>query len=386
EEQRALHTYFNINKNAPTSATVNYSKPLGAIDFNGFVSNNGTQTIQLSPKMPTNVTIENAAMAFTTYTDRPTFEGDYPNALVNEDVSGGPGAGQIIDCGMVVSSAGDGCFAPGELEAGFSIEASVQTVIYIGSGAIGNTSTLMGANTFVEYTVINFDAGVYAVGFDLWVDGVSNGEVRVYDTGGAPVGSYLLTNTPSTENFFGIISDDVAIGSIEIQAELDAGELFGNLAFGTDPVGGGGGPAEAFGINNTTTSLVTWDPLVAPVMTTLGISPAAGFENAGSIDPSDPNTAYVLDNGGAFFSVDLTTGIYTSLGNIGAPNGETWSGAEFDPSTGTLYAMSTNVATSSLSTIDIGGLSATTIGMTSMAGAISLIIDDAGNAYSHEFV
>src|SRR5690606_10210073 len=169
EEQRVLHTYFNINKNAPTSATVNYSKPLGAIDFNGFVSNNGTQTIQLSPKMPTNVTIENAAMAFTTYTDRPTFEGDYPNALVNEDFSGGPGAGQIIDCGMVVSSAGDGCFAPGELEAGFSIEASVQTVIYIGSGAIGNTSTLMGANTFVEYTVINFDAGVYAVGFDLWV-------------------------------------------------------------------------------------------------------------------------------------------------------------------------------------------------------------------------
>src|SRR5690606_17348795 len=58
EEQRALHTYFNINKNAPTSATVNYSKPLGAIDFNGFVSNNGTQTIQLSPKMPTNVAIE----------------------------------------------------------------------------------------------------------------------------------------------------------------------------------------------------------------------------------------------------------------------------------------------------------------------------------------
>src|SRR5690606_31645447 len=162
EEQVALHTYFNINKNAPTSATVNYSKPVGALNFNDFVSNNGSQTIQLSPKTPTNVAIElqNATMALTTYSDRPTFEGDYPNALVSEDFSGGPGAGQIIDCGMVVSSAGDGCFGAGVLEDGFNIEASNSTtVIYIGSGAIGNTSTLMGANTFVEYTILNFDTG-----------------------------------------------------------------------------------------------------------------------------------------------------------------------------------------------------------------------------------
>src|SRR5690606_13377758 len=52
---------------------------------------------------------------------------------------------------------------------------------------------------------------------------------------------------------------------------------------------GGGDPAVAFGINNTATSLVSWDPADPTVLTNLGISPAAGFENAGAIDPADQN-------------------------------------------------------------------------------------------------
>ncbi len=147
-----------------------------------------------------------------------------------------------------------------------------------------------------------------------------------------------------------------------------------------------GGPAVVFGINNSTTTLVSFDPADPTVLNNLGISPAAGFENAGAIDPNDQNTAYVLDNGGAFYSVDLTTGVYTSLGNITAPNGESWSGAEFDAASGTMYAMSTNITTSTLSTIDTGAATATTVGMTGMAGAISLMIDGAGQGYSHDIV
>ncbi len=149
---------------------------------------------------------------------------------------------------------------------------------------------------------------------------------------------------------------------------------------------GGGGPAVVFGIDNATTTLVSFDPADPTVLNNLGISPAAGFENAGAIDPNDQNTAYVLDNGGAFYSVDLTTGVYTSLGNITAPNGESWAGAEFDPTSGTMYAMSTNITTSTLSTIDTGAATATTVGLSGMAGAISLMIDGAGNAYSHDIV
>src|SRR5690606_4360192 len=141
-----------------------------------------------------------------------------------------------------------------------------------------------------------------------------------------------------------------------------------------------------FGMNNTTANLITFDPADPASFTTVGPSPATGFENAGSIDPNDPDTAYVLDNSGAFFSVDLTTGTYTSLGNIAAPGAETWAGAEFDPVSGTLYAISTDISTSTLSTIDIAGVSSTVVGMTGMAGAISLMIDENGDAYSHDIV
>ncbi|MCB0452862.1 MAG: T9SS type A sorting domain-containing protein [Aequorivita sp.] len=159
-----------------------------------------------------------------------------------------------------------------------------------------------------------------------------------------------------------------------------------NVLGDDEPGGGGADPAVVFGIDNTTANLITFDPADPAAFTTVGVSPAAGFENAGAIDPNDLGTAYVLDNGGAFYSVDLASGVYTSLGNIAAPNGETWAGAEFDPTSGTLYAISTNVATSTLSTIDIGAATATTVGLTGMAGGISLMIDENGDGYSHDIV
>lgn len=155
---------------------------------------------------------------------------------------------------------------------------------------------------------------------------------------------------------------------------------------GDDEPGGGADPAVVFGINNSTASLITFDPADPAAFTTVGASPAANFENAGAIDPNDDGTAYVLDNGGAFYSVDLASGAYTSLGSIAAPGGESWAGAEFDPTSGTLYAISTNITTSRLSTIDIGAATATTVGLTGMAGAISLMIDENGDGYSHDIV
>lgn len=173
------------------------------------------------------------------FNDRGDFDDGYAGVLVNEDFSGGPGAGQIIPCGTVVSSAGDSCFAAGVLEDGFNITASTSggDVIYIGANAIGNTSTLLGANTFADRTILGFSPdGVYAVGFDLFVSGQTNCEITVYDIGGNLLDGFIVSNTPDTENFFGVISD-VAIGSIEMAGELDSGELFGNLSFGFDALG-----------------------------------------------------------------------------------------------------------------------------------------------------
>ena len=228
------------NNPVTTTSTVRFEKPMGAQDFSSFVSTrNHTVTLTHGPAI---ISGHRGTMAVTPYTDRATFQAAYTGTLVSEDFAGGPGAGTILACGSVVSSAGDGCFSAGELVDGFNLTASSGLdVIYIGSGAIGNTSTLMGANTFTDFSLINFAPdGAYAVGIDLWVDGVANGDVRVYDTGGVLLDTFTVTNTPSSENFFGLISDD-AIGRIEIQAEADAGELFGNMEFGVDPIGGGGG-------------------------------------------------------------------------------------------------------------------------------------------------
>lgn len=155
---------------------------------------------------------------------------------------------------------------------------------------------------------------------------------------------------------------------------------------GDDEPGTGGAPTVIYGIDNSTSTLVSFDPAIPTVLTPLGTSPAPIFENAGAIDPSNPGTAYVLDSNGLFYSVDVATGVYTSLGNIAPPAPQTWAGAEFDPTSGTLYAVSTDISTSSLSSIDIAGVSKTVIGATGMAAAISLMIDENGDAYSHDIV
>ncbi len=175
-------------------------------------------------------------VALTPYADRAAFEAAYPHTFVNEDFAGGPGAGVIQICGPVVSSAGDGCFSAGELEDGFSITASSENVTYAGVGAIGNASTLMGANLTSDFTVINFPAGVYAVGMDIFVGGVIDHHFRIYDTTGSLMIDYINSQPPNAESFFGAISDDTAIGRIEIEANDNSGEFFGNLEFGSEPL------------------------------------------------------------------------------------------------------------------------------------------------------
>jgi len=128
---------------------------------------------------------------------------------------------------------------------------------------------------------------------------------------------------------------------------------------------------------NATVEVGTFDQADGSVVTALGPSASVNFENAGSIDPADANTAYVLDNGGAAFSVNATTGAYTSLGSI--PGG--WLCGEFDHATGIYYAIADDT---NLYTIDFGGLSATLVGSTGLGLAIGLAIDGAGNAYTYD--
>src|SRR5690554_2206766 len=83
---------------------------------------------------------------------------------------------------------------------------------------------------------------------------------------------------------------------------------------GDDEVGGGGEGGAIYAINNSQGNLITFEKEDPDGFTTVGSSPVINFENAGSIDPNNNSVAYVLDQFGSFYEVDLASGVYTSLG------------------------------------------------------------------------
>lgn len=187
---------------------------------------------------PTSFTTPNNKQpVFATYTDRTAFQNDYilqtGQGLTSEDFSTGPSG--INNCGTIISSNGDDCFLPGELEDGFSVTSTVDggggTTISISPGNVGNTIHLVGANTFVESTVVNFNPGAYAVGMDIWNESDPTTTFRVYDASGDLLEVYSLTNTVSAENFFGILANE-PISRVEIEEANGGGDLIGNLEFG----------------------------------------------------------------------------------------------------------------------------------------------------------
>lgn len=152
--------------------------------------------------------------------------------LTSEDFTGGPGG--ITDCGLTISSAGDGCFGAGEIEDGFVGEASNSTnMVNIPPGAIGNTDSLIGAITFAEFTVINFDPNVYAAAMDIWENNDPTTEVRIFDAGGTLIETLTVTTPVNTQTFFGFIADE-PISRVELEGANGSGELFGNFLFGAD--------------------------------------------------------------------------------------------------------------------------------------------------------
>jgi len=152
--------------------------------------------------------------------------------LTSEDFTGGPAG--ITDCGLTISSGGDSCFGAGEIEDGFVTEASNSTtLINIPPGAIGNTDSLIGATTFAEYTIINFDPNVYAVAMDIWENNDPNTEVRIFDAGGTLIETLQVTTPTNAQTFFGFIADE-PISKVELQGSNDSGELFGNFLYGAE--------------------------------------------------------------------------------------------------------------------------------------------------------
>ncbi len=157
--------------------------------------------------------------------------------------------------------------------------------------------------------------------------------------------------------------------------------------------GGGGGIPTAYGYESQTITFGSFESAAPAVYTQIANSPNdpnGDFEGAGAIDPNgDGTTGYAITSStNTLYSIDLATGVYTSLGNVTAPGGGSWVGMEFDPSTGTLYGLSgvfgTNV---SLSVIDLGTVTGTLVGTDNgSTAAVTFAIDASGVGYLTDVV
>ncbi|WP_271424212.1 GEVED domain-containing protein [Aequorivita sinensis] len=269
---------------------------------------------------------------------------------------------------------------------------NVDVFIYAddGSGAPGALITSQTNLVPDSQTVIGSNFG-----FDAWSVVLDIADVDLPGQNGADTTYWIglsLEPTDGSNTFwenstagtigYGEAYDDGLGGGYVVDSTLEGVYSFEGTC---EPIGGGGGPGPlttVYGINNGNLELIGFGVATPQNTEVFGSSPVTvNFENAGAIDPANPTTGYVLDNGGDFFSFDVVTGIYTALGNIPGD----WVGMEFDQTSGILYALAGN----SLYTVDPVAVTATLVGAMNMPAAdlpIALAIDGNGVGYTYDLV
>ncbi len=252
------------------------------------------------------------------------------------------------------------------------------------SGVVPTSQAVIGdfpASPILDVLDLNFDItpevlnGQAGVTTTYWIS--------IYVDNTTANGSFWEFSTASTVGNDGAFSlDNGATWGVALPGSDQVYEFSGQC----EPIGGGGGGVldTAYGVNNGNFELIGFpvsDPSMVEVFGNSPITNPALFENAGAIDPANPTTGYALDNGGNFYSFDVESGFYTSLGSIPGD----WVGMEFDQSSGILYA----IAGADLYTIDPVAVSATLVGATGIPPGnfpIALAIDGAGVGYTYEVV
>ncbi len=177
------------------------------------------------------------------------------------------------------------------------------------------------------------------------------------------------------ENHMGSISD---VFTLEEQQILR--NYFDNQSINTETQEGGGS-VFLYGPNNSKGTFGSFDVMDPSIFSPISNSPLTEFEGAGAFDYSNLDFK-LIDNVGGLFKLSLS-GTYTSIGSLTPPAGESFTGLEYDSSTGILYGLSTDGdGSSTLSTIDPVGGTVTPIGNTGIMLPINLAIDDASIGYT----
>ncbi len=244
-----LQTQINTQAkaNTPIVLTGNENYLSGEVSYTELENSSTVNRTSITSNRSTFVTNNQSNGGTQVFTVLADFQASCTDALTEEDFGDGPAPGTgVMACGVgPMSSAGNGCYAPGVLEEGFEMEAfgagTIETV-WLEIGFLGNTVDLVGPNSFGDSMTLTFNGAddVFDVGMILWNNSDPDTEFRIFDAGGVLQDSWTINNTVATENFYGVMTD-YAIGYIEIEGANGSGELMANLMFGNCGGGGGGG-------------------------------------------------------------------------------------------------------------------------------------------------
>lgn len=138
-----------------------------------------------------------------------------------------------------------------------------------------------------------------------------------------------------------------------------------------------------YGIENVTQRFGSFDADDPSAFNHISDSPITdpNFEGAGAIS-EDGEMAYVIDNNNNLYRLAILSGIYTLLGALVPPSGMSFTGLEFDPITGVLFALATDAIQTVLMTINLVAITATLIGVTGMVLGIALAASPLGELFA----
>ncbi len=119
-------------------------------------------------------------------------------------------------------------------------------------------------------------------------------------------------------------------------------------------------------------------PIVAPFLAGGNYIGAGEFVNGLSYIIDNADNLYVVDDAGVIQNQYLATT---------PPGGENYSGMALDPTDGTVYAVSTNYANSTLFTIDVASGNAVVVGpIVGAPGMVAIAVDNNGNLFGVEHI
>lgn len=174
-----------------------------------------------------------------TFADLPSFLGA-ASGVATEGFNGGATAPSAVNtCTEPVNDASnDVCFTPGQLLPGFALTSdNGGGIVALGDGFLGanQTTTVVGANTFTDLTLVDFNPAVTAVGMDILIGAPAPGDVTLtaLDAAGGAIGSFTITTTAVDTTVFAGFTAATPVAQVIVDGVGGGGELMDNLYFGS---------------------------------------------------------------------------------------------------------------------------------------------------------